>query len=157
MKEIDNAPTSNQQSEVVDKYANQAVLPNVDAIPDLYFTRPTSQPNQSFVLAPLPNRIAQQMGCVGKHILIRYKILKRNRDKHSELVTYGARRAKRILDRALYHADAVQPGDLPTYRLLVSFKDPSTGQTTNAFSTVNVNSPELPNYVVVVDWFVNTK
>ena len=159
MKEIDNAPTSNQQPEVVDKYANQGVLPDVLAVPDDYFTNPTGQPNTSFVLSPLHDTIAQQIGCMNKKILLKYSILKRNRRVHNELVkikrgTVLLYRAKDTLNRALYHADTVRQGNKPTYQLLVSFKDLQDNKMYNAVATINTAPTENSNYIEVVDWFI---
>lgn len=145
-----------KNNEIINRHANQEVLENANAIPDKYFTYPTGMPNKSFILEPLPESIAQQMGCIGKKVLIGYRTLKRNKQRHRELSKFGARRVKKILNRALYHATAIQPGNKQTYKLLVSFKDANGNQNSNAYSTVNVNSTEQPDYVVVVDWYAES-
>jgi hypothetical protein len=154
-----NETKKTKQSETFDKYANQDVLQNVTLISDEYFTNPTGQPNKSFVLM-LPDLLAQQANCDSKKLLIRYKVLKRNRHKHKELVEPAkgivvARRSRSILNRALYNADTIEPcnAQKTSYRMLVSFKDPQSGKNSNAVATVNTVSTENPNYVEIIDWY----
>jgi len=137
------------------------ILPNALAIPNEYFTNPTSQTRRDFVLAPLSENIFEQLGCVKKNILVKYNVLKRNRHVHKELMirkrgVINARRAKNVLNQALYHADIVIPCNLSkkSYRMLVSFKDEQSGKMLNCVATINLESQNNSEYIEVVDWFV---
>jgi hypothetical protein len=63
-----------EQSEIIDKYADQEVLSNVFVIPDEYFTNPEKQHDKVFVLETPP--ILKKLGYTEKKLLLMKSIFK---------------------------------------------------------------------------------